>query len=677
MLPPLHLERPPDLSKTAIHKASITALKLTRHSAVAQSSPLAIFQAMRGSTSWEESVKKHINPIAQGWGIFDTEAEPASKLRSWAPTVEVKKSSGLLSFFSRKDTVPATSTPSPAATVPTPSTGAQAIASAGPTTSEQANGESKIASANKMKPEGATASKSLFDTSTPSAKGEFARGQSSPTAGEDGNAELQAQSAVSRFLGRFTRNKFEEESHRPLSLSDADVSYLSDAVPSAESADHVPSSVDPFGLGGSLLEPASLPKVPNSTPPFLPPPPGPLVSSNRTSATATPVPNFTPVAPPAKPSPASSPMKDDDIWDVFSSAPNPAPSLSPVTAASPPPLSRPIPVSTASAINNSSESASSAAASKMRRAVPVRMLSDADQPVSASSIPTLLPPPRRALTPVPRSLDLSVETQGTTVPPSRTNGDITTSPVSGLSPATAEDGVVLRRMPPHAAERSVPTPGTGGSSHDSSLLLNYESGFPSALSGFGDFTVPPPLPSQVLAANTPVTTQSLPERAVDTGRFVKRVSASNLGGERSRTPSTSSPTIPATIPRSNTNSSGTVNLNFDFLRAASPSSAFVNPQSNAPVVPSPQITTRARSSVEHRNINPLLPPPAPSSRTFTPPISTSLIIPAPTGSSESRMPTMTALSPQLTGGPAKPGKIAFPAGKSGLSAQDLSFFENL
>src|ERR1700733_14537777 len=104
MLPPLHLKRPPDLSKTAIHKASITALKLTRHSAVAQSSPLAMFQAMRGSTWGEEAVKKHVNPIAQGWGIFDTDVEPASKPKSRAaPTAEVKKSSGLLSFFSRKD----------------------------------------------------------------------------------------------------------------------------------------------------------------------------------------------------------------------------------------------------------------------------------------------------------------------------------------------------------------------------------------------------------------------------------------------------------------------------------------------------------------------------------------------------------------------------------------------
>ena len=611
LLPPLHLERPPDISKSAIHKASIAALKLTRHSAVAQSSPLAKFHAMRGSTSWEESVKKRVNPVAEGWGIFDTEAEPAP---ASASETEVKKPSGLLSFFSRGGTVQSALIPPPATTASTPSMGAQTIASAGPSyTSGRTDGESKIALTEKTKSEGAIPSKVSLDTLRPSATSESAGGQSSLITRQDDDPELPPQSAVSRFLGRFSRSKGEADLHKPLSLSDADISFLNDAVPSASEPANLASSVDPFEPDGGLLGSTSSLQTYNSTPPLLAPPLAPPVSSGRTLVTTTILAN--PAARHVSPS-----TLDGDVWNVFTLAPNPAPLLPPPVTANPTPQpSRP--VSDSIANTSLSKRANTNAAGTARRAVPVRMASAADQSGAISTIPALLPPPRRVATPLPRSLDLSVGTRDT-IPPSETDGAVTASPTSVLSPGSAEGGVVPRRVPAQATEQSTRTPSTAGSSHDSSLLLNYESRLPGASGEFGDFaksspsrTVP--LPSQVLAAGTSAAIQTLPRRTVGTDLPINPVPANNSRYERSRTPSSSSPTIPVTA-WSNINDSSTANLNFDFLRAASPGSTIVHSQSNA----------------------------------HTP-------------------------SPQLTRGTAKPSASAVPARKSGLSAQELSFFESL
>ena len=620
---------------------------------------------MRGSTLWEESVKKHVNPIAEGWGIFDTVVEPAPSRDSKAePTIQVKKPSGLLSFFSRRDGVPATSASSPATTLVSTSVSAQTIASVRPTPeSGQHNGaESESVPIEKTTSEDAGPLTTSTNTSTSS--GEVAKRRSSPTSGHGIHPDFTAQSAVSRFLGRFSRNTGGPDLHKSLSLSDTGVSFLSDAIPDAAERKNISPSLDPFEFNESLLGlPSSTPNQNSITPP-LPPPFTPSQSSIRTPITATPY--ATPGAPPADLAPAFSSTMDGDAWDVFTSAPKPVPSLlSPISIAGPPPPhTQQISVPTAT---------DPAAA---RRTVPVRMLPSVNRSSFVSTIPAITPPPKRVITPVPRSFDLSADTRDTTSP-SRTTDDVTTSPISVCSQLSADDSIGTRRVPPHAAGQPTHTPGTA----NSSLLLNHDSGFPDTIGAFEDFTTSSPsrtvpLPSQLLAVATSITTTMLPRRTVDAGQPAKPVSGSSPR-QSSRTSSTSSPTIPATIVRPSTNGSGTVSLNFDFLRTASPN---MNSQSNAHGTPSQQgVAAGARPPVGYFNITPIPPPLVSSSHTSTPPISPpSPILPSAAGTAALRMQAMTpSLSPQLTGGLAKPSASTVPAGRSGLSAQDLSFFENL
>ncbi|KAF8311402.1 hypothetical protein DL93DRAFT_1484578 [Clavulina sp. PMI_390] len=339
MIPSIPLTRPTPFVETEMFRRSAAAIKLTRHSAVAQKSPFATLQASRGSTAWEESISRFEAPSGQdGWGILSTQLEGEKKPKEEAPA-EVKKG-GLLSFFSRKE-----STVPPPASMPLVSASTDGPAAGTTSSSEPRASISSIGALDGISSTGAPTLGSQTGPSTipvaplvPTTSNDVTASFEDPTNTEDSTTA--APSAVSRFLGRFSRpNPSRDIGHQPMALSESDMSFLGDLVPSAGGIDD--DDDGGFSLDGDLLGGgSSLLKGPTEVKvaPLLPPPPlaPPPRSSSRAS---TPVPgaefNFlSSPPPPSGPSvlpglgstqaPQAPPKDDDDFWDAFSSPPPPS-----------------------------------------------------------------------------------------------------------------------------------------------------------------------------------------------------------------------------------------------------------------------------------------------------------------------------------------------------------------
>lgn len=88
--------------KTFTAKAMADAVKLSRNTALARTSPMSILLGAKGSTAWETSVKsrteKPVDEVPLGWRILEKDPKKDEKAED-----RVKKPTGLLaSFWSRK-----------------------------------------------------------------------------------------------------------------------------------------------------------------------------------------------------------------------------------------------------------------------------------------------------------------------------------------------------------------------------------------------------------------------------------------------------------------------------------------------------------------------------------------------------------------------------------------------
>ena len=124
-IPALTLPQLPPSGRGFIAKAMADAVKLSRNTALARTSPMSIFLASKGSTAWETSVKSRLetstDEVPLGWRILEKDSKKDEKAEE-----KVKKPAGLLAglWGRRTSNSPSTppgqqqSTPSPNATAP-------------------------------------------------------------------------------------------------------------------------------------------------------------------------------------------------------------------------------------------------------------------------------------------------------------------------------------------------------------------------------------------------------------------------------------------------------------------------------------------------------------------------------------------------------------------------------
>ena len=229
---------------TATAKAMNEALRLTRHSTSAGSSPLTKLFASKGSLDWQRSVVSTEDAVPDatpvGWRILDKEEH-----RSTTDATKPKRgASGLLSFWNRR--------------APSVSSLPEEVREASPSRRTSiGSGQSTNRDASPVKPP---------STTTPPPQSM----QQAPP--EIIAAPTTTPSAVSKFLNRFSRTKSTGSHHSSIALSVNDLEYLSDIVPSASDPDDEQE--------GSLKAPSNMTlHLPAKLPPPLPPPPKPPATS--------------------------------------------------------------------------------------------------------------------------------------------------------------------------------------------------------------------------------------------------------------------------------------------------------------------------------------------------------------------------------------------------------------
>lgn len=190
-------------------------LKLTRHVPFTRTSPMGQYLLSKGSTAWETSVKTRIDVsqddlLPVGWRLADKGKEIATDTKK-------KPTGGLLSFFGRR----------PAS--PPPDGGVRPMSPVASAVSKSATNTPR-ASLDSAKPPPPLPPPSPKEVPHPSSLSSINMASDSAPqapliAAEDGQP-----SAVSRFLGRFSRTRSSTGSS--LALSSDDLAFLSD-VPSA------------------------------------------------------------------------------------------------------------------------------------------------------------------------------------------------------------------------------------------------------------------------------------------------------------------------------------------------------------------------------------------------------------------------------------------------------------
>ncbi|KAG6867994.1 hypothetical protein C0993_008601 [Termitomyces sp. T159_Od127] len=262
-------------SKTFIARHMGDALRLSRHVPITRRSPFTLYMASKGSTAWEISAKSRIEVgnddiFPPGWRVVEKEKEDP------VPAAEMKKknSGGLLSFFGRKTTN--TSVESNPRRSGSPGRTASIL-----TTVPSSSGTVSSPVTQSTRPS-LESTKSPTHSLTPSLSSSSAVTKSEPQTSVPGIAEqTPTTSAVSRFLGRFSRSKtIGSGAKESLALSTDDLEFLSDIVPSAN--DDVEENDQMKGLSDML----NRSPLPTTLPPLLAPPPRAppmsLISENLT-----------------------------------------------------------------------------------------------------------------------------------------------------------------------------------------------------------------------------------------------------------------------------------------------------------------------------------------------------------------------------------------------------------
>ncbi|KAF9784995.1 hypothetical protein BJ322DRAFT_801842 [Thelephora terrestris] len=232
-------------AKSATAKEMNRSLRLTRHSSITRLSPMAHFMLSKGSSSdWEAAVKNRSDEIPDdmpiGWRIVERKEEAS------APVEAKKRSSLFSSFWTRREgsttsisSIPDTKAPpaqdSPTESSPTNSsfTAKRAATppivplrttSRSPSQSSEGQRSQSVSSNTPTKPPSVppviTASFSASSTNTASSATSSPVDSITTTDGP-------AQSAVSRFLNRFSRPK-STASNSSIPLSSEDLDFLSD-----------------------------------------------------------------------------------------------------------------------------------------------------------------------------------------------------------------------------------------------------------------------------------------------------------------------------------------------------------------------------------------------------------------------------------------------------------------
>ncbi|KAI0041048.1 hypothetical protein FA95DRAFT_1611310 [Auriscalpium vulgare] len=277
-IPDLTLPQLTPFGKSFTGKALANAVKLSRNSTVARNSPLANFLASKGSTAWETAVKSRVevvtDDIPTGWRILEKEKEEKVEEKA-------KKSGGLLaSLWGRRASgsvkvsspVQETSTPTPTKEEPPARTSIDSVksaASAPPLASTTHSRSPSIVPPISASPAPTLASTQSTTTTATSSYSDTGLPTFEPISREKTPPITPAPSAVSRFLGRFSRPR--SSARNSLALSSDDLEFLGEVD---VQGDHLrqESSTDEWGFDKFNAPPAK--RVESKLPPILPPPPG-------------------------------------------------------------------------------------------------------------------------------------------------------------------------------------------------------------------------------------------------------------------------------------------------------------------------------------------------------------------------------------------------------------------
>ncbi|KLO19050.1 hypothetical protein SCHPADRAFT_935641 [Schizopora paradoxa] len=702
-LPEVALQPLPPYPKTNTAKAVQNSIRLSRNLPIVRQSPLSHLFASKASTAWELSVKNKVDvqqdDIPAGWRMVEPEAKETR------PVVAEKKSAGILSFWSRR-TASTASTSSVSEAKPTqppervgsPSSKRSSQASVPP---DRRSGEVKrVSQSGRATPEPSTNTVNALPSSELS--NALTQSTTMPTMSPpatstvDPPATPQAPSAVSRFWNRFSRTKSEIRSsstspRNSIALSTNELDFLSEIVPSAHDEE------DEVDLLGSLSSAKVKPKDADVPPPpaLAPPPLAPPARVNSVSSTAGLGLGISPPNPKLQPTVTPSSAMDD-LSSLFGSI-SPPPSdnstpmsdpIKPVTLPPrlPPPIlplsKPPSPSPLANAKPNHSRTSSRSESSPvisspLRTASPAVFVQSAASnvsPIAVSSSRSISPAMQPSPAPVMRGLSSS-PVKPLPMPP----------PTASFNAFDDDDEFSAFHSPSH------PTPGPSQTSFhnaetsfssfsDSSFLSHPDESSQDGDDSFGDFSdfispppsskpipsPPPPLPVPPRSPSPP----KVPRKNSKANLHIRKPSAEErraleslvekAASQVGRWPAPLSP-LPELLPKPPGAPSAMASHQTDFFTLspglpASPGLLMPVAQSNGA---SPSLTPPA-------SVFGAMQATLPSAPSFPPPPSTFALSRPPSAAAKSATPPPIA-QPQKN--------VA--VGKSGLSAQDLSFFEGL
>lgn len=623
------------IASSAIRKQMHATLKLTRHLPVSRLSPLSQLLSNKASASWEAAIRESMRTAIPNseWatvGIQPKELE--STLPAIALPTAPEKRGGLLSFFSRTGSVSGPSSavaepvrPASRSGSPRPST--DVVTPSSPNPSPLSAHPVRSSLDRKATPPVLPANPPPVRNSSPPV-----RSPTSPTAA----ATPAAQSAVSRFLGRWSKST---QGARTVSLSDSDFAYLEDVptIIDEDDGDDQMKALEKMLASKPPLPPTKLP------PPLAPPP-------KNTTVRAPPV-TFPAVSQPA------ATQSEDDPWDIFRTA-------------TPPILPKP-----SSGVSRSRTSTASGALPPLLP--PPGRLS---QPNSRPTTP--LPPPPKSVRPTPTVVTSSLLAR-------RTSNAVHNPPASTNSANNSPSGTPITSSKPSLSPIII-TPSPIGSGVNNAMV--EDDGFGDFMSGPNDqWLSPNPQPQpqnglsmaglaspRITAPDTPLV-GSMVDRILPPARqslsplLNKIAKTQNDRWPRPLSPGIMPPTLappPSNNMNTNTSTRDSVDLWGGSLSNAQPS-LLVSPtllsgSFNVPIVSTKSQTPGTGVGLGVSGISALLPPPpsAPSFNRNPPPMPSAL----------AKNDSFGLLSPGQVNGKPKPG-TGGGAGK--LSASDLSFFEGL
>lgn len=724
-LVPEDLTLPPvtQFSKTFVSKQSIEALRLTRHMPMTRLSPIAIFLASKGSTSWEASVKSRPEVVQDdlappGWRVLSKGEEPL------VDDSRKKPSGGLLSFFGRRgatNTVETTSSERSASPVRPPQypVSSTPVGVGSPRASLDLKSSATVPIKAGLSSGASSPHTTTFTPSVvkPPEQSTFTSGFSEPSATTQ--LELPRSSTppsvVSRFLGRFSRSK-PSGSRNSMALSSDDLEFLSDIVPSHNDDVNDVAQLDSLT---AMLATAPVQKLP----PLIPPPP-------KLAPPPTPAP-----APPSIPASSSRKQPADvDFMSLFDS-PSDLPTVPPLRSPGQQSVLKPISPTSPRAISTLPTPTTEVSQSSNPRLA----FSDkypADTPTSFNIPKT---PTSRSQTPVvqPKRNVIAImsnsSSSATPLPGLNSAFSLPGPPSSGNSLRQSQTSFVksgiplISPLPPPSAPRpQSPLFSTGFSSsnvvshNDEDDFADFLSspaennGTPTSFSGFSssftspsNFSMPltgnarsqqnnsysdfesfesselripsPPLPpekptslfqkpslsggTQLKRASPAAVNKPLPPRKVSRAADHQRtLSLMEVAAARGKWPAPPSP-LPEAIPPPESSNS----VPLDLFNSQSP---MQSQQENAMAVLASSVSSPAALPVQQPRGTPHQMNSVPPLTSFWEPVP---MLNTPPSASVFATQTQHALQPSLLNQPSSPGSA-----KNGvLSAQDLSFFEGL